>query len=412
MKFYNIFNKKSRYEHKKEKIGKKIKKHNDFLEYLNELINETNEFIKVCEEKYDLNKEDILKKDDTDKNHKDEKVIQFPIDKVSENENISEETKSNNKDYGDKDNSSIINNTESDNEEDFCIIACDGCGREFDIYKAEEVNEDGISKFVCPFCKFHNEIEDDIEDIDIDDECDEDCECESDDTSNHIDDLIKNLDSAELENELLDHLKEISSDEELKEFDKILNKTDNSKDNTNKVHKDKKISNSSVSKKVIKIPEEVIKNNKVIIKTNSNPNKIKFIRDDKFYNLLKILSKYNNINDTVKVLSDMGIELINDNNVTHISKNGNVMIKSCDDNHDIPEFVTLRTNLIMVPHGRPELFYNKVLNNAGIKKYNPEWHSIDIPGTACIVSDNNKLNALNFNIENKSLNITIVYNID
>ena len=88
------------------------------------------------------------------------------------------------------------------------------------------------------------------------------------------------------------------------------------------------------------------------------------------------------------------------------------MIKSCDDNHDIPEFVTLRTNLIMVPHGRPELFYNKVLNNAGIKKYNSEWHSIDIPGTACIVSDNNKLNALNFNIENKSLNITIVYNID
>ena len=120
MKFYNIFNKKSRYEHKKEKIGKKIKKHNDFLEYLNELINETNEFIKVCEEKYDLNKKDILKKDDTDKNHKDEKVIQFPIDKVSENENISEETKSNNNDYGDKDNSSIINNTESDNEDGLC----------------------------------------------------------------------------------------------------------------------------------------------------------------------------------------------------------------------------------------------------------------------------------------------------
>ena len=275
----------------------------------------------------------------------------------------------------------------SDDETNVCIICCDECGHEFNILDDNiKKTEDNVydnghiyvePKFTCPKCGFENEI-----DLD-DDEC-EDC----------------------LTNESTDE--EDSIGEEAESRDNTL-ETKTCEDNcSNKEQLVKK------KRKEVCLKNKSNRFHKVVI--NKADKSIKFIHDEKIINAIKIAMSHNNRTETLMMLLDNSINLnvsTEDNVKTYSTDNGNISFICNKENIESIEAFTINTKLVLIPHGDQINLYNSILEQLNIEKINNIFEPIDLGGKACLIKLNNgEVAACNFNVIDRDLIMTIIYNID
>ena len=318
---------------------------------------------------------------------------------------------------------------------DECIIRCDGCGFEFNIFD-EDVETASVSQteneqlfvessYICPKCGYHNEIELDeltdeeedlVEEARLGNEMDIIREEDIDNSNN----LSNSEDSKKEE--------EINNDEDTKTtsddtLDKIIDIVVNDENAINKYDEFYDDESSTKEKIITKRSKEVNINNKnnkshkVVINKSTQ---IQFIHDQKILNAINIAIEHKPTSETICSLADNNISMKIDmatatdkHMIGYTTDNGEISFACSRESKEYISIFTINTKLAYMPHGNHNNIYNSIMSQLNIEKVSNKCEQIGLPGKAYIIKlHDDSIAACNFMINNNNIIITIIYDID
>jgi len=165
------------------------------------------------------------------------------------------------------------------------------------------------------------------------------------------------------------------------------------------------------TKKTSEIKGPAIQNKKVTI--NKAPQKKTFLNGCYAKTAIKIIAENNvDLETTIKLLAEEGIELEHDPSGSYINYDGTVVLSAKLTSDDIIDIASFKFKLAYVPHGPQTPFFNQILDELGLEKIDPEWKTIGLGGTACMVQIDDEVIAVNLEISKNQLHVTFIYNVD